>query len=87
MFGFGQKRLDIRRKKQPRNKETISSKKRKERGEKEEKKAQGRKLDYGAIGREIVADGRVRRGGVAAEGERERERRERRGGEWMRPTP
>lgn len=54
---------------------------------KEEKKAQGRKLDYGAIGREIVADGRVRRGGVAAEGERERERRERRGGEWMRPTP
>lgn len=38
MFGFGQKRLDIRRKKQPRNKETISSKKKGKKGVKKKKK-------------------------------------------------
>lgn len=38
MFGFGQKRLDIRRKKKPRNKETISSKKKGKKGVKKKKK-------------------------------------------------
>ncbi len=71
-YDEGKERLDIRKRKNKGKKRTKDYKQ--EAAEKRGEKIQRRKLDYGAKRGEIVWEGRVTRGGVAAEREREREK-------------